>query len=69
MNNKDKEFKNICSINFKETGYVLQKVRNKVGDDMYVIIDSNNPTSELYSCYELDLGNMLQNLILSEEVE
>lgn len=69
MNDKDKEFKNICSINFKETGYVLQKVRNKAGDDMYVIIDSNNPTSELYSCYELDLGNMLQNIILSEEVE
>lgn len=63
MNSQDKEYKNICSINFKKTGFILQKVINKKDDEMYVIIDSNKPDDELYSCYPLDLGNMIQNLI------
>ena len=57
------EVKNICNINFEGAKYTLQKVINKNNDVMYTIVEANDPNNELYSCYPLDLGNMLQNLI------
>ena len=63
MMSTDKEVKSICNINFEGAKYTLQKVINKNNDVMYTIVEANDPNNELYSCYPLDLGNMLQNLI------
>lgn len=63
MRNSDKEMQEICSINFKEKGFILQKVINKGGEEMFIIVDSNNKEDEVMSCYSLDLGDMLQYLI------
>lgn len=70
MKETDKQYQNVCSINFSsKNGYILQKVINKTNQKMYVLIDSNNPKDEIYSCYELDLGNMLEYLIKTVESE
>ena len=63
MNTLDREWEEICSINFKDEGYILQKVMNKAGVETYTIVESNNPEDELYSCPLSDLGGMLEHLI------
>lgn len=67
MHYKDKKVKEICSINFKDEGFILEKVINGAGDTMFTLVASNDKYYELYSCYESRLGDMLTDIILSKE--
>ena len=66
MRDTDKDYFEICSINFTDKAYILQEIINSASANYYALVDSNNKKDELYTCEAEKLGNMLEFVIKKE---